>query len=103
MENEEKRYTITRIEKIDSQISEAKKRVAAVSIFVGTQALLTAWFIIDAYALDSTLELISGITMGTLGIYSAADLKREFNDLKKLKELRAKILEEGNEEIRKVK
>ena len=104
MENEEKRYTITKIDRIDNNISEAKRRVISASMFVGAESLTIAAFLVNSINANSPFGLISSVTLGALSIFSYAGLKREINDLKKLKELRAKIVdEESKEEIRKVK
>ncbi len=87
-QNEEKRYKITKIQKIDADIDEAKKTSAIYATLAGIYSLMSAGFCIESFYVDNPIKLIIGGAIGALTIYKMtnfANVRKEITELEKFR------------------
>lgn len=88
-QDEEKRYKIVKIEKIDKDIDEAKKNAILYAVLAGMYSITTAGFCFEAFYYDNPLKLIVSGIIGSLSIYKVinyVDVNKEIDELKKMRD-----------------
>lgn len=97
IEEEEKKYKILKIEKIDKDIEDSKRTAALYAVLSGMYSIMTAGFGFEAFYYDNPVKLfVSGI-IGACSIYKIISYGEVHKEIDKLKKIRDELIDDSKD------